>query len=168
MFIPGASAEYGDHQEASVRTTRGSVSPPGAYSSFSTSMSNFSVHRPPRRGPTPEPRPQQQYSAVAPQSPPQSPQSARSTRRAPSRATTEEVVQAQGSGRAGIIQGVATGHIGADYGPYSVRGALVWSSESSDMCASTIQFSIAPTLARVRVCGEHRLRGDQHSRARQR
>ncbi|KAJ7684422.1 glycoside hydrolase family 16 protein [Mycena polygramma] len=75
--------------------------------------------RPPRRGKTPEPHPRQQYTSVAPQSP-SSPRTTRSTRYAPSHvATAEPTPQAQGSGRAPIIQGVATGSIGADYGPYS-------------------------------------------------
>jgi hypothetical protein len=74
---------------------------------------------------------QQQYASVPPQSPPQSPQSrrSRSTRGPASQAPTaitEEPVYASGSGRAGIIQGVATGHIGADYGPYSVRIATTF------------------------------------------
>ncbi|KAJ7118974.1 glycoside hydrolase family 16 protein [Mycena epipterygia] len=81
------------------------------------------LHRPPRRGPTPEPYPQQQYSSVAPQSPQGPGRSSRSHRSAPSRAGTENQppmpVQAQTSGRTGIVQGVATGSIGADYGPYS-------------------------------------------------
>ncbi|KAJ7184519.1 glycoside hydrolase family 16 protein [Mycena filopes] len=65
----------------------------------------------------------QQYSSPPPQGPqytsvpPHSPRSARShsTRGPPSRAATDEAPQARG----GIIQGVATGVIGADYGPYS-------------------------------------------------
>ncbi|KAJ6546811.1 glycoside hydrolase family 16 protein [Mycena capillaripes] len=108
-------------------------------------MSNFSVHRPPRRGPTPEPRPQQQYTAV----PPQSPQSARSTRRAPSRATTEEQVQAQGSGRAGIIQGVATGSIGADYGPYSYDPDLNRANPGEGTRLRRAPTAARPALART-------------------
>ncbi|KAF7294736.1 Beta-glucan synthesis-associated protein SKN1 [Mycena indigotica] len=72
----------------------------------------MSRHRPV----TPDPYPQQQYASV-PRSP-QSPRSAYTQRTAPSRAGTEA------TNRPGIIHGVATGNIGADYGPYSYDPSL--------------------------------------------
>ncbi|KAJ7778805.1 glycoside hydrolase family 16 protein [Mycena maculata] len=112
-------------------------------------MSNI-VHRPPRRGPTPEPHPQQQYASV-----PRSPQSPQSRRSARSRVTQEERAaayappQAQSTGRGGIIQGVATGSIGADYGPYSYDPELNRTNPGDNSRLQTVPTSARPTLART-------------------
>ena len=79
----------------------------------------------PRRGATPQP---QHYAAV-----PQSPQSTMNHQPAPRRVTRKPArtpsVNSQHkptmqSGRGAIAAGVASGQIGAGYGPYSVRHFL--------------------------------------------
>ncbi|KAJ7348909.1 glycoside hydrolase family 16 protein [Mycena albidolilacea] len=97
---------------------------------------------------------QQQYASVPPQSPPQSPQSrrSRSTRGPASQAPTaitEEPVYASGSGRAGIIQGVATGHIGADYGPYSYDPELNRAAPGEGSRLRKAPSAARPNLART-------------------
>ncbi|KAF8191607.1 beta-glucan synthesis-associated protein-domain-containing protein [Mycena galopus ATCC 62051] len=120
----------------------------------------------------------QQYASVPVQSPPQSPQSQRSrrgtssrapteeyasgqrsptspqsrrsrTRGAPSQAPTEEPVYASGSGRAGIIQGVATGSIGADYGPYSYDPELNRANPGEGTRLRKAPSAARPNLART-------------------
>ncbi|KAJ7494402.1 glycoside hydrolase family 16 protein [Mycena galericulata] len=111
-------------------------------------MSNI-LHRPPRRGPTPEPHPQQQYASV-PRSP-QSPQSG-SRRTGTSRAgtsTERAPAQGQSTGRAGIIQGVATGSIGADYGPYSYDPELNRTNPGDNSRLRRAPSTARPTLART-------------------
>ncbi|KAJ6630282.1 glycoside hydrolase family 16 protein [Mycena sp. CBHHK59/15] len=103
-------------------------------------MSN-TLHRPPRRGPTPEPYPQQQYASVPPSSP-------HRPRPPPSRAGT---VQGRG-GRGEIVQGVATGSIGGDYGPYSYDPSLNRAhsgAEGSRLRKAPSDARARPTLART-------------------
>ncbi|KAJ7611703.1 glycoside hydrolase family 16 protein [Roridomyces roridus] len=110
-------------------------------------MSNV-LHRPPRRGPTPEPHPSQQYASV-PRSPTSPPRSRRSARSATSRVTEERAPQAQASGRAGIIQGVATGFIGAEYGPYSYDPELNRTNPGDNSRLQRAQSTARPKLART-------------------
>ncbi|KAJ7144959.1 glycoside hydrolase family 16 protein [Mycena crocata] len=108
------------------------------------------LRRPPRRGPTPEPHPEQQYASV-PRTP-QSPQT-QSPRRAPSsRVGTEDAgehPQAQSTGRAGIMQGVATGVIGADYGPYSYDPDLNRANPGEGSRLRKAPSTARPALART-------------------
>ncbi|KAF7323195.1 GH16 domain-containing protein [Mycena chlorophos] len=109
-------------------------------------------NRVPRRGTTPEPYPQQQYTSV-PRSPQSPRRSAYTQRTAPlSQVGSEAPSQARTTGttRAGIIQGVATGNIGADYGPYSYDPGLARSNPGEGSTRLRRGPSTArPTLART-------------------
>ncbi|KAJ6500723.1 glycoside hydrolase family 16 protein [Mycena sanguinolenta] len=161
----GATPEPYPQQYASVLPQSPPQSP--------QSRRSRSTHAPSRAEPT-----QQQYASVPVQSPPQSPQSRRSRRegssRAPteyasearspisqqsrrsrrtrgtsSQAPTEEPVYASGSGRAGIIQGVATGSIGADYGPYSYDPELNRANPGEGTRLRKAPSTARPNLART-------------------
>ncbi|KAJ7084833.1 glycoside hydrolase family 16 protein [Mycena belliarum] len=112
-------------------------------------------HGPPRRAPPSEPHPQQYYTSVAPQSPTSQRSGAQRSgtqRSGTSRAVTEAAPpppQAQSSGRAGIIQGVATGAIGADFGPYSYDPTLNRTNPGDGSRLRKAPSNARPTLART-------------------
>ncbi|KAK7024037.1 beta-glucan synthesis-associated protein SKN1 [Favolaschia claudopus] len=92
---------------------------------------------------------EQQYASAA-----RSPTSGRSRRSRSSRgarspAITEEPVYATGSGRAGIIKGVATGNIGAEYGPYSYDPQLNRANPGEGTRLRKAPSAARPQLART-------------------